>query len=287
MELWAKVGVTGIDWTAGPSTMPRPTPISEFCQVRISPPLLDQVPAEPRDPRVGLREAPMPFIHPLNISGSYCILNRFRGKCRRIPSSNSREGMLAKTPRGLMVIPSRARARGERARGELIALIYYELRRVASRLMLRERAGRTLPPTAVVHEDVIRLLGEGVFDRAMDRSSYSPRLRGRCGRCSSTTPGGGPPPAAAGAWRRVPLDSVVDYFEGLGPDVVAVHEGGAGPVGCGSTGAQAQVMPLRYFGGMIVAEVGCKRWNVSVATVERDWRLARAWLAGQLREGAV
>ncbi len=59
---------------------------------------------------------------------------------------------MAKTSQGLTVILSRAKAGDERARGELIALIYDELRRVASRLMLRERAGHTLTPTAVVHE---------------------------------------------------------------------------------------------------------------------------------------
>jgi len=47
-------------------------------------------------------------------------------------------------------------------------------------------------------------------------------------------------------------------------------------------GRQAQVMTLRYFGGMTVAEVAAAL-GVSVTTVEQDWRLARAWLAGQLR----
>ena len=188
--------------------------------------------------------------------------------------------MVAKTPRGLTVIPSRAR--GERARGELIALIYDELRRVASRLMLRERAGRTLPPTAVAHEDVNRLLGEGALTgrwtqflfasaaRAM-REVLIDHARGRAGARYGR------------GMQRVPLDSVVDYFERLGPDVVAVHE--ALDRLAALDGRQAQVMPLRYFGGMIVAEVAAAL-NVSVATVEKDWRLARAWLAGQLREGA-
>jgi RNA polymerase sigma-70 factor, ECF subfamily len=63
---------------------------------------------------------------------------------------------VAKTPQGLTIILSRARAGDERAGGELIALIYNELRGVASRMMLRERAGHSLPPTAVVHEAVIR-----------------------------------------------------------------------------------------------------------------------------------
>jgi hypothetical protein len=48
---------------------------------------------------------------------------------------------VAKTPQGLAVILSRARAGDERARGELIALIYDELRRVASRLMLQRNCG--------------------------------------------------------------------------------------------------------------------------------------------------
>src|SRR5262249_58503625 len=64
----------------------------------------------------------------------------------------------------------RAGAGDERARGELVALVYDELRRVAARLMRRERPDYTLSPTAVVHEAVIRLLGEAVFDRAADRN---------------------------------------------------------------------------------------------------------------------
>jgi hypothetical protein len=67
------------------------------------------------------------------------------------------------------MILGRARAGDERARGELIALIYDELRRVASRLMRRERIDHTLSPTAVVHEAAIRLPGEAVFERAADR----------------------------------------------------------------------------------------------------------------------
>ena len=63
----------------------------------------------------------------------------------------------------------RARAGDEDARGEVLAQVYDELRRVASRLMRRERTDHTLSPTAVVHEAVIRLLGGAVFDNAPDR----------------------------------------------------------------------------------------------------------------------
>jgi DNA-directed RNA polymerase specialized sigma24 family protein len=117
------------------------------------------------------------------------------------------EGIVAETPQGLTVILGRARNGDERAREELIALIYDELRRVASRLMRRERRDRTLAPTAVVHE-------------ALDRLAE--------------------------------LD-----------------------------GRQALVMSLRYFGGMTVAEVAGALVGPTM-TVEQHWRLARAWLTGQL-----
>ena len=186
---------------------------------------------------------------------------------------------MAETPQGLTVILGRARAGDERARGKLIALIYDELRQVASSLMRRERVDHTLSPTAVVHEAVIRLLGEAVFEKAADRGfllaaaalAMREVLIDHARRRVAARRGGG--------MRRVPLDAVVDYFEEQQLDVVAVHE--ALDRLAALDGRQAQVMTLRYFGGMTVAEVAAAL-EVSVATVEQDWRLARAWLAGQL-----
>ena len=68
-------------------------------------------------------------------------------------------------------------------------------------------------------------------------------------------------------------------FDEQGLDVVAVHE--ALDRLAARDQRQAQIMTLRYFGGMTVAEVATAL-GVSVVTVERDWRLARAWLVGQL-----
>lgn len=181
---------------------------------------------------------------------------------------------------GLGRILGLARAGDERARDEIVALVYDELRRVALRLMARERAGHTLSPTAVVHEAVIRLLGEEVFERAEDRGfliaaaarAMREVLIDHARRRATDRRGGG--------WRRLPLDHVVDYFEEQGLDVVAVHE--ALDRLAELNGRQAQVMTLRYFGGMTVPEVAAAL-GVSVVTVERDWRLARAWLATQLQ----
>jgi hypothetical protein len=63
--------------------------------------------------------------------------------------------MGAEPQRGLTRILGQDRVGDERARGELVALVYDELRRAASRLMRRERPDHTLSPTAVVHEAVM------------------------------------------------------------------------------------------------------------------------------------
>ena len=106
----------------------------------------------------------------------------------------------------ITVILGRARDGDERAKGELIALIYEELRRVASRLMRRERTDHTLPPTAVVHEAVIRLLGDAVFDKGADRNYLFASAARAMARFSSTTRDEDPPTGAveaAGASRSI------------------------------------------------------------------------------------
>ncbi|MGO9466333.1 MAG: ECF-type sigma factor [Isosphaeraceae bacterium] len=179
----------------------------------------------------------------------------------------------------LTLILGRARDGDDGARSELLTLVYDELRGIASRLMRRERADHTLSPTAVVHEAVIRLLGEAVLEKAADRSylfaaaarAMREVLIDHARRRAADRHGGGR--------QRVPLDAVVDYFQGQGLDLIAVHE--ALDRLAERDERQAQVMTLRYFGGMTVPEVAAAL-GVSVVTVERDWRLARAWLVGQL-----
>jgi RNA polymerase sigma factor (TIGR02999 family) len=192
--------------------------------------------------------------------------------------------MARATRPGMTLLLARARTGDERAQGELIALIYDELRRVASGLMRRERPDHTLSPTAVVHEAVIRLQGGSVIAKASDRgflfASAARAMRevliDQARRRATDRRGGGR--------RRVPLDAVVDYFHEQGVDLVAVHE--ALDRLAERDGRQAQVVTLRYFGGLTVPEVA-EALGVSVGTVERDWRIARAWLSNQLRGEGV
>ena len=188
---------------------------------------------------------------------------------------------MAKFGGELMLIPGKAGDGEARIEGELLTLVYGELRQVASRLMRRERSDHTLSPTAVVHEAVLRLLGDANFaslDRNFLQAAAARAMRevliDHARRRGADRRGGG--------WRRVPIDAVVDYFESQNLDIVAVHE--ALDKLAVVDERLSQVITLRYFGGMTVPEVA-KALGVSIVTVERDWRLGRAWLRGQLRDG--
>jgi len=192
--------------------------------------------------------------------------------------------MASEADAGLTLILERARAGDDGARGEVISKIYEELRQVAARMMVRERPGHTLSPTAVVHEAVMRLLGEAVFDRAPDRNflfaAAARAMREILVDHARRRAAG----RRSGKWERVPLDLVVEYFESQDLDVSAVHEAIVRLTALNER--QGQAITLRYFGGLTVPEVA-QALGVSVVTVERDCRIARAWLHGQLRDGRL
>ena len=124
-----------------------------------------------------------------------------------------------------MLIPGRARDGQTRIEGEQLTLVYDELRQVASRLMRRERSDHTLSPTAVVHEAVLRLMGDVNFAAVGSEFSFRRRSAGDALRgARSITRGGGGYDMGGGGWRRVPIDAVVDYSESQNLDIVAVHE---------------------------------------------------------------
>jgi RNA polymerase sigma-70 factor, ECF subfamily len=180
----------------------------------------------------------------------------------------------------LMLIPGPTEKRETRIDGELLPLVYDELRKVASHLMRRERSDHTLSPTAVVHEAVLRLLGDVNFatmDRNYLQAAAARAMRevliDHARRRAADRRGGG--------WHRVPIDAVVDYFNSQNLNIVAVHE--ALDKLAVVDERLSQVITLRYFGGMTVPEVA-RALGVSVVTVERDWRLGRAWLRGQLQD---
>lgn len=166
------------------------------------------------------------------------------------------------------------------SRDELIVNVYNELRRLATAYLRRERADHTLQPTALVHETYMRLAAQktvnwhnrehliAVAATMMRRVlvDYA-RSHKRCKR------GGG---------LKLPLDDAYGYAKDEFQDLVALDE--ALRTLARTHPQKSRVVELRYFGGLSVEETA-RVLKVSDATVARDWKFARAWLAREIDPG--
>ena len=155
----------------------------------------------------------------------------------------------------------------------LTPLIYDELRRLAHRYMSRANPGHTLQTTALVHEAYLRLVDQqdvewqgrahffAVSARAMRHIIVDYARQKQSARRGGAAP-------------RVTLDEGAVASGGRAAEVVALDEALQGlaeihPRRC-------RVVELRYFGGLNNREASAVL-GVSEATIERDWRFARAW----------
>jgi RNA polymerase sigma factor (TIGR02999 family) len=170
-------------------------------------------------------------------------------------------------------------SRGEHeALERLVPLVYQELHRLAHRYMRREREGHTLQSTALVHEAYERLVdlrGVNWQDRAHFFAVSAQTMRRILvdyARSRRYQKRGGDAP-------HVALDEAVALFAERRHDIVALDDalstlGRVDP-------RKAQVVEMRFFGGMSVKETA-EVLHVSVDTVLRDWRLAKVWLLREL-----
>jgi RNA polymerase sigma factor (TIGR02999 family) len=160
------------------------------------------------------------------------------------------------------------------ARERVVALVYEELRRRAAAHLRRERQGHTLQPTALVHEAYLRLVDQRDADwknRAQFLAVASQMMRRILIDRARTRKRA----KRLGDRQQVSLDDVVLASQPLEIDVldldVALTKLEAfDPRKC-------RIAELRFFGGLSLEETG-HVLDVSLATVERDWQGARAWL---------
>jgi RNA polymerase sigma factor (TIGR02999 family) len=160
------------------------------------------------------------------------------------------------------------------ARDRLMPLVYDELRRRAAAYLRREARDHTLQPTALVHEAYLRLVDQrravwqnraqffGVASQMMRRILVD---RARARRMAKRS----------GRWARVTLDDVGKVsppveVEVLDLDAALTQLAEFDP-------RKSQIAELRFFGGLSLEETG-EVLGISLATVERDWQAARAWL---------
>jgi RNA polymerase sigma factor (TIGR02999 family) len=175
------------------------------------------------------------------------------------------------------------------AAGQLLPLVYEELRRLAAQRLAQEKAGQTLQATALVHEAYLRLVanpggesgGEPGFDgrghffaaaaEAMRRILVEKARRRKRLR-------------HGGDRRREPLaDDQLAPAVAVDPvDLLALSEAldrleAASP-------RRAQLVKLRYFAGLTLPEVA-DLLGVSQSTAEADWTYAKAWLKREMEKG--
>jgi RNA polymerase sigma factor (TIGR02999 family) len=156
----------------------------------------------------------------------------------------------------------------------LMPVVYQDLRRRAAAYLRGERSGHTLQPTALVHEAYLRLVDQnravwqnraqffGVASTIMRRILVDGARKRRMTKRS-------------GRWARVSLEDDARRTPAANVDVLDLDR--ALSTLASFDARKGQIAELRFFGGLSLEETG-EVLGVSVATVERDWQAARAWL---------
>ncbi|MEO7205991.1 MAG: sigma-70 family RNA polymerase sigma factor [Steroidobacteraceae bacterium] len=169
------------------------------------------------------------------------------------------------------------RSGDEAALQALLPLIYEELHRIASRHLRAERADHTLQATALIHEAYLRLVG-GEGAEVRDRCHFV-ALASRLMRQVLVDHARGRLAAKRQGGIRVTLSEALDLGTQPEIDLLAVDDA---LVRLALLDVQqAQVVELRFFGGLSIVETS-DALRVSEATVKRDWTTARAWLRREL-----
>jgi len=173
-----------------------------------------------------------------------------------------------------------ASAGDQKAVDALFERVYGELRGLAKNYLQDERSDHTLQATALVHEAYVRLVGSdqiewqnraqffGVASQIMRRILVD---RARARKTAKRS----------GQWARVTLDESLAEHQPRDVDMLDLD---AALTDLASFDARkSQVAELRFFGGLTLEETG-HILGLSVATVEREWKVARAWLYARLTD---
>ena len=174
----------------------------------------------------------------------------------------------------------------QEATEELLPLIYGELRRIARRHLRHERQGHTLEATALVHEVYLRLNGGSEMhwnDRVHFYAVAANMMRRVLVDHSRTRDAA----KRGGLLVKVSLDEAQDPRDltvESGPDLVALDDALKSLEALDPR--KSRIVELRFFGGLTLDETAAVL-AVSVPTVVKETRLARAWLYGQIAAGGA
>jgi RNA polymerase sigma factor (TIGR02999 family) len=161
---------------------------------------------------------------------------------------------------------------------QLLPIVHSELRRTARRELRRERVDHTLQPTALVNELYLRLVEQrrASWENRAQFFAVAAQIMRRIlvdhARAQVAAKRGGTSP-------RVSLTEAGDVGVEPALEVLAVDDALTQLVQLDPD--QARIVELRFFSGLTVDETA-HVMEVSPRTIKREWRLAKAWLYGQL-----
>jgi RNA polymerase sigma factor (TIGR02999 family) len=171
-------------------------------------------------------------------------------------------------------------ARDPRAASQLLPLVYDELRVLAAQRLAQEKPGQTLEATALVHEAYLRLVGDEPGHQWVHRGHFFAAAAEAMRRILIDAARRKQAIRHGGGRRRVELHdyhSITQSPDGLlAFDDVLTRFASEEP-------AKAELVKLRFFAGLSTPEAATAL-GISVATAERWWAFARAWLLSELQE---
>lgn len=157
--------------------------------------------------------------------------------------------------------------------------IYDELRRLAGSYLRRERADHTLQPTALVHEAYMKLIDQkkvkwqnrahffGIAAQVMRRILLDHARKHKADK-------------RGGEAEKLPLEEeILVVSHEKSNELIALDD--ALDALAAIDPQKAKIVELRYFGGLSIEETA-EVMGVSVPTINRQWRTAKAWLYGQI-----
>ena len=174
---------------------------------------------------------------------------------------------------------TRAKTGDNAARADIIRVAYEDLRRVAKAQMHDERQNHTLSSTALVHEMAVRVLEKGDV-QAVNRAqflAYAATAMRRVLIDHARTRGA---QKRQGSRQQLKLEEALVAASEQREDFLCINE--ALDKLAEMDPRSSQIVEMRYFGGMSYSDVAAAL-EVSVSTVQREWKAAKAWLLLQIR----
>ncbi len=165
------------------------------------------------------------------------------------------------------------------AADRLLPVLYDELRRLAQARLRKTPPGNTLQPTALVHEAYVRLVRSGDPGWKGRHHFFGAAARAMRDILVDQARRKGSQKRGAGRARLELDEQAIADAMGEGDDLVALDEAlrrleADDP-------RKAEIVMLKFFAGLSTEETAAAL-DVSVSTIERDWRYIKAWLRRQL-----